>query len=74
MAPAVEYLIDVYPEYVPIDGLPLDTLQEKVSQFVNLSLSSKLVTNSSYFIVSCTICINMKLLYEHFGSLSQKRS
>ncbi|KAL8610962.1 hypothetical protein ACOMHN_042578 [Nucella lapillus] len=31
MAPAVEYLIDVYPEYVPIDCLPLDTLQEKLA-------------------------------------------
>ena len=41
MAPAVEYLIDVYPEYVPIDGLPLDTLQEKVSKFVRLSLAAE---------------------------------
>ena len=41
MAPAVEYLIDVYPEYVPIDGLPLDTLQEKVSKFVCLSLAGE---------------------------------
>jgi hypothetical protein len=30
-APAVEYLIDVYPEFVAIDGLPLDHLQERVS-------------------------------------------
>ena len=41
MAPAVEYLIDVYPEYVPIDGLPLDTLQEKVSKLVHLSLAAE---------------------------------
>ncbi|XP_076464273.1 ribosomal oxygenase 1-like isoform X2 [Babylonia areolata] len=31
MAPAVEYLIDVYPEYVPIECLPLETLEEKLS-------------------------------------------
>ncbi|KAK7504202.1 hypothetical protein BaRGS_00004506 [Batillaria attramentaria] len=28
--PAVEFLIDSYPEYVPVDSLPLDTLQEKL--------------------------------------------
>ncbi len=31
MAPAVEYLLHAYPQYVTIDSLPLETVQERVS-------------------------------------------
>ncbi|KAK7104186.1 ribosomal oxygenase 1-like [Littorina saxatilis] len=47
MAPAVEYLIDVYPEYVPIDGLPLDTLQEKLDVASTLYDKGLLMTEKS---------------------------
>nr|KAG5711850.1 hypothetical protein BaRGS_026291 [Batillaria attramentaria] len=59
--PAVEFLIDSYPEYVPVDSLPLDTLQEKISVMMRFgaracSLSAAVVT-AVVVLAGCSVAV-----------------
>ena len=38
MAPAVEYLLHTYPEYVTVDSFPMDNVEEKVNLFTDRTI------------------------------------
>ena len=38
MAPAVEYLLHSYPEYVTVDSFPMENVEEKVKIFTDRSM------------------------------------
>ncbi|XP_041351839.1 ribosomal oxygenase 1-like isoform X2 [Gigantopelta aegis] len=44
VAPAVEFLIHNYPEYIPVDSLPLDSLEERISIAKDLYEKGLLIT------------------------------
>ena len=42
MAPAVEYLLHSYPDYVTVDSFPMDNVEEKVNLFTDWTIKYRL--------------------------------